>query len=55
VEETTLLQQLLVGTLFNDLPLAYHNDIISIADGTEAEGDDKTRPALHLSQQRSRR
>jgi hypothetical protein len=33
MEETALIQQLLVGALLDDLTLIDHNDIISITDG----------------------
>jgi hypothetical protein len=47
VEEITLIQQLLVRALLDDLPLIDRDYIIGIADGTLAVGDDKACPTLH--------
>jgi hypothetical protein len=51
VEETALIEQLLVGTLFDNLPLVDHNHVIGIANGAQAVGDDKARPAFHQPQE----
>ena len=51
MEETLRLQQLLMGTLLNDLAITNDDDPIRITDGRQAVGDDKTGTSLHQAQQ----